>query len=152
MIHRFIKFLTTSPKRREDNFMGTKTKTTTKTKVKKVSTAKKNPAASGVKKGATKTVSVKKADKKKPLVVVSGDACFWVNNGALLSSMKDLGEALRTMSEDQFLHHTGMGRNDFSMWVLDVLGDKKCSADLSKAKNMKDALLAVEKHLKNYTD
>jgi hypothetical protein len=106
----------------------------------------------GVKKVIPKAVSikVKKSGEKKPMVVASGEMCFWVNDGAALSSMKDLSDALRTMSKEQFIHHTGMGRNDFSAWVKDVLGDKKCSADLMKAKNMKAALSAVEKHLKEY--
>ncbi len=98
-----------------------------------------------------KPALVKKPVKKKPLVVVSGAMCFWVNNGATLSSMRDLAGALRTMSEEQFFHHAGMGRNDFSEWVLGVLGDKKCAADLLKAKNTKEALTVVEKHLKTYS-
>lgn len=117
---------------------------TTKTKIKKVEAKKK---------GIKKVVPVKKigaAGKKKPLVMVSGESCFWVNNGPALQNMQDLRDALRTMSEDQFLYHTGMGRNDFSAWTLNVLGDKKCAADLLKAKNIKTALSAVEKHLKNY--
>lgn len=107
------------------------------------------------KKELKKVVSVKKAiaggTKKKPLVIVSGEMCFWVNNGSALSSMKDLRDALRTMSEEQFLHHAGMGRNDFSAWVFGILGDKKCADDLLKAKDMKAALNAVEKHLKTYS-
>lgn len=110
------------------------------------------PAAK--KKELKKVVSVKKAiaggTKKKPLVIVSGEMRFWVNNGSALSSMKDLRDALRTMSEEQFLHHAGMGRNDFSAWVSDVIGDKQCSKDLLKSKNTKEALVAVEKHLKAY--
>jgi hypothetical protein len=123
--------------------MLTKTK-----KVKKVAVVKKKE----IKKVASKTVPTKKTvGKKKPLIIVSREACFWVNNGGHLSSMKDLCDALRTMSEEQFIHHTGMGRNDFSAWTLDILGDKKCADDLKKAKNLKDALGAVEKHLKAYS-
>lgn len=110
------------------------------------------PAAK--KKELKKVVSVKKGitggTKKKPLVIVSGEMRFWVNNGSALSSMKDLRDALRTMSEEQFLHHAGMGRNDFSMWISDVLGDKSCAADVSKAKSIKEALATVEKYLKTY--
>jgi hypothetical protein len=107
------------------------------------------------KKELKKVVSVKKgiagSKKKKPLLIVSGEMCFWVNNGAALSSMKDLCDALRTMSEEQFFHHAGMGRNDFSAWVFGVLGDKKCADELLKAKDKKAALSAVEKHLKAYS-
>lgn len=93
---------------------------------------------------------IKTGGKKKPLIIVSGEMCFWVNNGPALSSMKDLRDALRAMNEEQFLYHTGMGRNDFSAWVLNALCDKKCADDLLKAKNKKTALSTVEKHLKTY--
>jgi hypothetical protein len=104
-----------------------------------------------VKKAPPKTVSVKKAaGKRKPLLIVTGDSCFWVNNGPSLCSLKDLRDTLLVMSEEQYIHHAGMGRNDFSSWVKDVLGDKKCAVGLLKAKNIKDALSAVEKSLKGY--
>ena len=113
---------------------------------------KKKEVKKEVKKIIPKVISAKKtAGKKKLLLVVSGETCFWVNNGPLLCSMKDLFDALRTMSEWQFAYHTGMGRNDFSAWVLNVLGDKKCASDLLKAKDMKAALSVVEKHLKTYS-
>lgn len=113
---------------------------------------------SPIKKVATKKKEIKKivpakktTGKKKPLVIASGETCFWVNNGPALQSMKDLSDILRTMSEEQYSYHAGMGRNDFSSWVLYVLGDKQCANDLLKAKNMKAALSAVEKHLKTYS-
>lgn len=115
-------------------------------KIKKPEVTKKKE----VKKITPKIVLSKKGIKKKPLLVVSGETCFWVNNGPALQSLQDLRRALQTMSEEQFLYHTGMGRNDFSVWVIDVLGDKKCANDLLKVKNAKEALAVVEKHLRNY--
>ncbi|MBI2120055.1 MAG: hypothetical protein HYT94_00345 [Parcubacteria group bacterium] len=123
-----------------------------------MATKKSSPAVKAIKtkkvepkkKVAVKSTPAKKGEKKKPLIIVTGEACFWIHNGPALCSMKDLREALLTISEEQFLHHTAMGRSDFSAWVLGVLRDKKCADGLLKAKNMKDALLTVEKHLKNY--
>lgn len=152
MIHRFIKFLGISSGKDERKFMAIKKSPEVKTKktVRPLAAGKKE-----VKKVVSKIALVKKVStaskKKKPLVAVSGEACFWVNNGPTLRSMQDLREALLTMTKEQFVHHTGIGRNDFSAWVGAVLGDKKCSADILKAKNTKEALLAVEKHLKAYS-
>jgi hypothetical protein len=112
--------------------------------------AKKATVVKVKKKEAKKVVPAKKGVKRKPLLIVTGESCFWVNNGPSLCSMKDLRDTLRTMSEEQYIHHTGMGRNDFSSWVSTVLAHKKCSTDLLKAKNIKDALSTVEKHLKDY--
>lgn len=154
MLNRFIKFLGVSPGRDERKFMTTK-KNSPEVKTKKAVRPLAGKKKEAVKKVVSKTVPAENGSaaskKKKPLVVVSGEACFWVNNGAALHSMQDLHKALRTMSKEQFVHHTEMGRNDFSAWLAGVLGDKKCSVDILKAKNTKEALAVVEKHLKNYT-
>jgi hypothetical protein len=105
-----------------------------------------------VKKTSTKTAAKKTAGKndKKQLVVVSGSMCFWVNNGPILSSLKDLEHALQAMNDNQFNHHVGKGRNDFSAWVKTVLCDAKCASALSKAKNKKEAHEVVSKALSSY--
>lgn len=105
-----------------------------------------------VKKVSVKTAAKKTAgknDKKHPMVV-SGSMCFWVNNGPILSSLKDLEHALETMSDNQFNHHVGKGKNDFSAWVKTVLCDSKCAVALSKVKSKKEAQTVVSKALSSY--
>ena len=62
----------------------------------------------------------------------------------------DLRDAFKTLSEEQYSYHANKQKNDFSSWVSAILKDEKCAKDLTKAKNMKDALKVVEKQLKEY--
>lgn len=103
-------------------------------------------------KAVSKKTSTKKTAKKQPkqMVQVSGDLCFWVNNGPILSSLKDLDYALKHMSDEQFKHHVAKDKNDFAVWVRGVLFEEACSKKLQKAKTKKEALLVVEETVKQY--
>ena len=88
---------------------------------------------------------------RKPLADAPADQCFWVNHGPVLSNLKDLEAALRdnTISDEQFRYHTGRGRNDFSAWIKNVLGDESCAQALSRVRTKKTALRVVSEHIKN---
>ena len=97
-----------------------------------------------------KKVTVKDADKKRPLVNAYNEKCFWVCNGPVLSNLKDLLRALNYMTEAQFGHHVSKEKNDFSLWVKAILLDEECAKALLKANTPKKAAQAVEKNLKDY--
>jgi hypothetical protein len=99
------------------------------------------------KKEVKKTAVIKKKAKKDPKLSVSGEKMFWVNNGPILSNLEEFADALHYLSEEQFFYHTGMGRNDFSIWIGDVFDEKKCAEDLSNAKNIKEALAVIKKYI-----
>ena len=97
-----------------------------------------------------KTSAKKSSASKKELIIASADECFWVNDGPALQSLLGLREAFKTLTKAQFSYHLNKEKNDFSNWILFVLKDEKCSKDLLKAKNMKNALSVIEQHLKGY--
>ena len=71
---------------------------------------------------------------------------FHLNNGKVLSSVKELYDEIHHMSEDVFFHHVSSLRNDFSNWVKDVFGEKSLSAKMAKAATptmMKEVLSSV---------
>lgn len=104
-----------------------------------------------VKKATTKSAPKKSASKaKKQMTVVSGNMCFWVNNGPILSSIKDLHGALQKMSDVQYSHHVSKTKNDFASWVKTVLHETDCAAGLLKAKNKSEAVKCVEKTVAKY--
>lgn len=94
-----------------------------------------------------KKVSVKTL---KPLAQAYNDKCFWVENGPVLSNLRDLNRALTAMTEKQYEHHVHSSRNDFAQWVEQVLADKECADSLRKADSRKEASKVVEKFLKHY--
>lgn len=72
-----------------------------------------------------------------------GEKCFWVNNGPILADINDLFRALDDMTDAQFAHHVMKGKNDFSLWVRDVLGHAACAKRLINAKTRASARKAI---------
>ncbi len=85
----------------------------------------------------------------------AGEGCrFFCNNGKVFSSLNDLRGDLKNMNGDVFSHHTGQGRNDFSNWIGECLGDVRL-ADSLVGLDKKDSLKKIgarisyiEKYLK----
>jgi hypothetical protein len=74
-----------------------------------------------------------------------------VNHGPVLKNLAELRNALaHHISDAQFKHHVGAGRNDFADWVEAVLQDATCAAALRRAKTPQAALRAVESSLAAY--
>lgn len=85
------------------------------------------------------------------LVDASPENCFWVNFGPVLKNLRELRDALaHGMSDAQFAHHVGPGKNDFATWVEGILEDPACAQALRRAKTRPAALRAVEAQLAAY--
>lgn len=103
-----------------------------------------------------KIFSTKKPVRKVPvkshkrLVNAYNEKCFWVHNGPVLSNLRDLGKSLNSMTDNQFLYHVTLRKNDFAAWVDGVLLDSDCAVKLNKADTRIKAAEAVEKALKDY--
>ena len=79
------------------------------------------------------------------------EKCFWVNHGPVLKNLGELRDALaQHISDAQFAHHVGAGRNDFADWVEGVLEEAACAKALRRAKTREAALRAVESSLAAY--
>jgi hypothetical protein len=76
------------------------------------------------------------------------DKCFWVNEGPVLKNLCELRDALaQDISDEQFAHHVGGDRNDFALWVEEVLGDATCAKALRRARTRQEARKAVAARL-----
>ena len=82
-----------------------------------------------------KIVKISKEEANRRLGDVPDEKRFWCQDGKVVKNLKELGEALDGMGDETFHHHSGGGRNDFSNWIRDVVGDNKLANDLSKAKS-----------------
>lgn len=76
-------------------------------------------------------------------IAASGEQCFWVNNGPVLADIRDLFHALDEMTDAQFKHHISGGKNDFALWVRDVLCHGACAERLEGAKTRAAAQKAL---------
>ena len=82
---------------------------------------------------------------RRRLIEAPPEQCFWVNFGPVLKNLRELRDALTAgMSDAQFAHHVGAGRNDFAAWVEGVLHEPQCARALRRARTRAAAGRAVE--------
>jgi len=94
-----------------------------------------------------KIIRISREEAERRLEDVGDDKRFWCHDGRLLKNLGELGKALSEMSDETFHYHSSEGRNDFSNWVRDVLGDDKLAKDLAKAKSRMQASQAVAQRI-----
>ena len=94
-----------------------------------------------------KIAKVSKEEAKRRLGDVPDDKRFWCHDGKIIKNLRELRKALNDMSDETFHYHLGGGRNDFSKWIRDVVGDDKLAEDLSKARSRMQASQAVAQRI-----
>lgn len=94
-----------------------------------------------------KIVKISKEEANRRLGDVPDDKRFWCHDGKIIKNLKELGKALNDMSDETFHYHSSEGRNDFSKWIREVVGDEKLANDLSKAKSRTQASQAVAERI-----
>ncbi len=99
----------------------------------------------GVKKK-TRTKSKKRV--KKILKDAPEDKKFWVCDGRVLKNLKELEQALRTMSDETYRYHVNKVKNDFYNWIKDVFKDRKLATEIKKSRNRISAANKLKKKLK----
>jgi len=72
-------------------------------------------------------------DAERLLAKVPEEHVFRCCDGRVLRDMKELGEALTSMTDETFAYHSNEEKKDFSNWVRDVMGDEKLARDLAKS-------------------
>ena len=65
--------------------------------------------------------------------IVAQENAFFLQNGKVLNSVRELYDEIHKMPESVFFHHVTPERNDFSNWVKDVVGDKTLAGKIAKA-------------------
>ena len=87
--------------------------------------------------------SINKAEKKN-LEKVSETVVFWCNDGQVFRDMQELMDGLEKMSDATFAYHLNNTKNDFSCWVMDIIGDEKLAQDLKTVINREQAKSKVK--------
>lgn len=122
-------------------------KKTTKKQATAKKAAKKTTRKQASKKTAKKTTA--KRSTKKPSCGCStackSEYAFWVNNGPVVHSLKELLEAMENMSDKQYTHHTKNKTNDFACWIRDCLNDTDCASRVRRAKTRTGTVRILKK-------
>lgn len=72
------------------------------------------------------------------LMPVFDDKRFWCYDGSIFSTLEELSDSLKKMSNSTFNYHVTEKKNDFINWIYDVIGDIKLAQDLRDCNNKKD--------------
>jgi hypothetical protein len=94
-----------------------------------------------------KIVKISKEEAKKRLGDVPDEKRFWFQDGKAIKNIKELRKALIDITDETFHHHLSEGRNDFSKWIREVVGDEKLANDLGRAKSRLQASQAVAERI-----
>ncbi|MGA2670944.1 MAG: DUF5752 family protein [Dehalococcoidia bacterium] len=94
-----------------------------------------------------KIAKVNKEEAKRRLGDVPEDKRFWCHDDKTIKNLKELRKALIEMSDETFHYHLGGGRNDFSKWIREVVGDDKLAEALIKTRSRMQASQAVAERI-----
>ena len=94
-----------------------------------------------------KIIRISREEANRRLGDVVNEKRFWCNDGKLIKNPGELEKALNDMSDETFHYHASGGRNDFSNWIRDVVGDNKLANDMSKAKSRIQASRAAAQRI-----
>jgi hypothetical protein len=88
----------------------------------------------------SKKIEVKGNDNaSKILAKVPEEKVFWCNDGQIFRDLEALAEGLDRMSDETFSYHCNEAKNDFSIWVLEVIGDGDLAKNLKTSNNRQQA-------------
>ena len=88
---------------------------------------------------------------KKTLAKVPEEKVFWCNDGQVFRGLEDLAEGLDRMSDETFAYHCNGYKDDFSTWVLEVIGDDDLARNLKTLKNRQQAHKQVKQRYYDLT-
>ena len=88
-----------------------------------------------------------KQEAKRLLDNVPEEYVFRCCDGSILHSMKELGAALKTMTDETYAFHVTTGKNDFTNWVRDIIKDGRLAKNLQKAPNQAQAAKLVDSRI-----
>ncbi len=92
-------------------------------------------------------VRITKDIAEKRLADVPDDIFFRCCDGQILRNLRELANVLAGMDSEVFVYHVTEGKNDFSTWVRDVIGDEKLARDLKKSLSKDQAAKAVSSRI-----
>ena len=88
-----------------------------------------------------------KQEAKRLLDNVPEEYVFRCCDGSILHSVKELGAALKTMTDETYAFHVTTGKNDFTNWVRDIVKDERLAKNLQKAPNQAQAAKLVDSRI-----
>lgn len=77
---------------------------------------------------------------KKPIIQISPDKYFRLNDGRMIKSIEELQTALTNMSSATFYHHVNANQNDFANWIEHVFENHNLANQIRSIKTKEDMI------------
>ena len=94
-----------------------------------------------------KIVKISREEAKRRLGDVPDEKRFWCQDGKAIKNLKELRKALIDISDETFHYHLSEGRNDFSKWIREVVGDERLANELAKVRSRLQASQALAERI-----
>jgi hypothetical protein len=88
---------------------------------------------------------------EKYLAKVPETVVFWCHDGQVFRSLEDLVNGFDLMSDETFYYHANDQKNDFSCWIVDIIGDNQLGAEIKKTKTRRQAKEATQQRYYDLT-
>ena len=92
--------------------------------------------------------AIKKSKAKPCACDVQPEYAFWMCDGRILKNLCELNEALDQMNDDVFRYHVNTEKNDFAIWIKDVMKNEKLAAELFKTMDRAKTKELIIRHVK----
>jgi hypothetical protein len=70
------------------------------------------------------------AEAKRYLRSIDAGVQFWFSNGKTACNLKELLLGILSLDDGGFKHHVYFDHNDFSHWLMDIIGDERLARDI----------------------
>ena len=91
---------------------------------------------------------VTEAQARKILADAHSEQCFWMHDGGVVKNLYQLEEAIKHISDEQFAHHCNHTKNDFSLWILEALGDVSLADSLKDVTKKESCLKKIHARIR----
>ncbi len=88
------------------------------------------------------------SDAARILKRVKPEYSFKLHSGSDVDNLQGLLDALRIMSDSTFKYHVTKDRNDFSSWIIDVIGDEELAESIRNLKNKQSMIKEIENRMR----
>lgn len=89
---------------------------------------------------------------KKILAKVPLDVSFWLCTNHYLRGLRELSTALESISDDTFRYHVNRDKNDFEVWIRQIVKDKELSREISRIKTKETLVRKVSERVEELLD
>ncbi len=78
--------------------------------------------------------SLSPSEAKRILARVPENLSFWLCTNDHLRNLDELSGSLQKVSDEVFRYHVNRDKNDFEVWIRDVVNDKELAREISRIK------------------